>query len=284
MGNDQDSGQFGKSVVFGLLAWAVVGNIVAFSNQDSTSMSVSANIAIAWPIFLFITPPGWALLAWIWNFGSKQSETRSASPTSPPAGAAADEGTGAPTTSLVLKQPVNPIAMHPIGATSSIQSLSTFGSGTVVGAKALSDLFTSQGSSVGPQNRSRPGATFDSVMDEAIRRKIATDRQRGASRPSVQSWSTAPSPEDTEPRSGDWRPADKIVSQLERGISRAKLSPEQRIRALEFLSSDHPYKLLKNCQRGHPFTLENTYFQILDNGLIGRKCRVCRREREKNQS
>jgi len=353
MGNNQDSTRPGKIVVYGLLAWAVVGALVVFSNQDSTSMSVSAKVAIAWPIFVFIAPPGWALLVWIWNFGSKQSETRSAIPTSSPPGAGQYAVPDAPTTSLILQQPATPVTMPTTASTPTIQSQPTIGSG--LGAKPLSTLHTSQGASVGPHNRSRPGATFDSLMDEATRRKIATYHQwicqlcleripdigwdyenpnprrlsidhivpksrggsdelsnlqpvhascnsikgaqvisneefrrrkaiREAPSPSSQSWRTAPSQEDREPRLGDWRPADKVVSQLERDISRAKLSPEQRTRALEFLSRDHSNELLKNCQRGHPFTLENTYFRIVDNGLIGRECRVCRRESKKNQS
>jgi hypothetical protein len=353
MASNQDSARPGKIVVYGLLAWAVVGALVLFSNQDPNSMSVSAKVAIAWPIFVFIAPPGWALLVWIWNFGSKQPAKDSQGTLSGPAVAAPYEGTNTPTTSLMLQQPATPVTMPTTASTPTNQSQLTIGSG--LGAKPLSTLHTSQGSSVGPQNRSRPGATFDSLMDEATRRKIATYHQwicqlcleripdigwdyenpnprrlsidhivpksrggsdelsnlqpvhascnsikgaqvisneefrrrkaiREAPSPSSQSWGTAPSQEDKEPRLGDWRPADKVVSQLERDISRAKLSPEQRIRALEFLSRDHSYELLKNCQRGHPFTLENTYFRIVDNGLIGRECRVCRRESKKNQS
>lgn len=70
---------------------------------------------------------------------------------------------------------------------------------------------------------------------------------------------------------------------LRRGQKRLKgsqknLSETQRDRSDEFWSIDHGERLLKECQRGHEFTEENTYYsRDLQSGNIVRQCRACRR-------
>lgn len=70
---------------------------------------------------------------------------------------------------------------------------------------------------------------------------------------------------------------------LRRGQKRLKgsqknLSDTQRDRSDEFWSIDHGERLLEECQRGHEFTEENTYYsRDLQSGNITRQCRACRR-------
>lgn len=71
-------------------------------------------------------------------------------------------------------------------------------------------------------------------------------------------------------------PSHPTVSRLRRNLVTARLSPLMRARAERFLNEDHPFGLLTECQRGHEFTLENTYFSERD-GTIHRQCRTCRR-------
>jgi hypothetical protein len=71
-------------------------------------------------------------------------------------------------------------------------------------------------------------------------------------------------------------PSHPTVRELLRQLPTAKLSPLMRERAEHFLADNHEMGLLTECQRGHEFTLENTYFRIED-GVIGRQCRACRR-------
>jgi hypothetical protein len=81
---------------------------------------------------------------------------------------------------------------------------------------------------------------------------------------------------DPEPRGGEWSKGRSVVNRLQRQLARAKLSEQQRERALRFLAAEHPFDLMDSCQRGHRLTLENTYFRE-EEGTIGRECRVCRR-------
>lgn len=82
-------------------------------------------------------------------------------------------------------------------------------------------------------------------------------------------------------RPGKWSPGDDVISDLNDDFDEANLSDEQRRRALDFLRADHPYPLMEKCQRGHLFTLENTYFSYDDEMRVGRQCRECRRRRNR---
>lgn len=56
----------GKAFVLIMLGWAVVGTSIVLSNQDSPeNLDQTARIFLMWPIFLFIAPPGWAILAYV---------------------------------------------------------------------------------------------------------------------------------------------------------------------------------------------------------------------------
>jgi hypothetical protein len=74
-----------------------------------------------------------------------------------------------------------------------------------------------------------------------------------------------------------YTPAHPTVRKLLEELRNARLSPLMRERAEQFLSADHPMGLLTECQRGHEFTLENTYFWLKD-GVVNRQCRECRRQ------
>ena len=60
---------WGKSIIWVLLVWAVLGGLIASSNQDEFNQSF--RILLVWPIFLFIAPPGWVILVLL----SKQGES-----------------------------------------------------------------------------------------------------------------------------------------------------------------------------------------------------------------
>jgi hypothetical protein len=79
-------------------------------------------------------------------------------------------------------------------------------------------------------------------------------------------------------RGGEWRDANSVIQKLLSELRTANLSDEQRDRAVQFIYSAHDYDLLAKCQRGHPFTLRNTYFSLTETGRVERQCRVCRRQ------
>lgn len=56
----------GKAFVLIMLGWAVLGTSIVLANQDTPeNLDQAARILLGWPIFLFITPPGWAVLAYV---------------------------------------------------------------------------------------------------------------------------------------------------------------------------------------------------------------------------
>ena len=56
----------GTAFVLIMLGWAVVGASIVLANQDSPeNLDQAARIFLVWPAFLFILPPGWAVLAYI---------------------------------------------------------------------------------------------------------------------------------------------------------------------------------------------------------------------------
>lgn len=55
-------------------------------------------------------------------------------------------------------------------------------------------------------------------------------------------------------------------------------SPEQRRRAERFWQQEHPMGLREECQYGHPFTEDNTFYRDrAEFGRIERECRTCRK-------
>jgi hypothetical protein len=84
-------------------------------------------------------------------------------------------------------------------------------------------------------------------------------------------------PRSSTARGGEWKDANAVIQRMLRELHTANLSDEQRDRAVDFIHSTHDYDLLAKCQRGHLFTLQNTYFSLTDTGRVERQCRLCRR-------
>jgi hypothetical protein len=329
--------------------------MIVLSLDESSDVSVGAKVAMGWPAFLFIAPPGWAILMWIWSWTFKS--TVSESPTTPtqdnssPANGVENVLSEAtPTVSSLTSVPV-PSTLAPASSPTTSRDMGDFGA-----SRPQTFTHTSKGSDSGPSNRSRPGASFDGFMDQASRRNLANrygwicqlcleripdvgwdyeypDPRRlsidhivpisqggsdnlGNLQPvhaacnsakggrnitnaefrrqrSLRNASTSPRPTsgvssrstslpDKEPRAGDWRDAEAVVRQLSSEVDRAAITPEQKARAREFLRANHPHELQKYCQRGHAFTLENTYFRVMEDGFVGRQCRACKREAKRS--
>lgn len=323
---------------------------VVLSLDESAEVAVAAKVAMGWPLFLFITPPGWILLMKMWSWGSREV------PQSKPAQSNTITTTGlASATSSVTASSSGSTVLVPGQPSARVQTpgpTPTSSVGGSQGAHPSSVQHNGRGSDYGPPNRSRPGATFGSIMDQAARRELAARygwicqlclekipdvgwdyespnprrlsidhivpishggsdaignlqpvhaacntskggrnisngeyrRQKELLQQKSQQKSVGFQNQSSkfekyrEPRLGDWRNANTIVRQLSDEIQRSNLSAEQRSRALQFLQANHPRDLQKKCQRGHAFTLENTYFRIREDGLIGRECRVCKRD------
>jgi|688.fasta_scaffold34701_4 hypothetical protein len=56
----------GTAFVLIMLGWAVLGASIVLTNQDSPeNLDQATRIFLIWPVFLFVAPPGWALLAYV---------------------------------------------------------------------------------------------------------------------------------------------------------------------------------------------------------------------------
>jgi hypothetical protein len=355
--NDQvnSNSGWGKSVIWVLLLWAVLGGLIAYNNQDEFEQSVG--LFLVWPIFLFITPPGWMILAVLSrqgqpspteiHFANEQkteslNEERDISEESPLLTTSLTRD-GLTSDSLFTNQYLdtsksidsinNPFDLpidnsseransnSDVEQASRRELASRFGWICQLCREPIIDLgwtnqrHNPQGLAVDLIVPMGHGGSFELsnlqpvhasckwakggrlVSNHHFHREIVikkltselTERQPKK----AQTYSPLPVPKTPttkyewfekvypEPRLGEWVSPHRVINSLLKELQRSSLSPEQEERARDFLMAEHNQDLMKNCQRGHALTLENTYFTLPADGGIQRQCRECGRERKR---